>query len=137
MLKNEHVKMRWDFEYNMRKESTARWSDVTIEYMERKVVHLVDMVCPSEKNVLEKITKKDRCISSSPLRLKRDRVEVIPRVIGGMGGGVGVMREQVRKIFIYSDTDKVCREMLKTASMKSESILRKVITNIATGDKEK
>ena len=36
------------------------------------------------------------------------RVEVIPIVIGCMGGGVGVMREQVRKILINSDTDKVC-----------------------------
>ena len=51
-----------------------------------------------------------------------------------MGGGVGVMREQVRKILINSDTDKVCRKMLKMAVMESESILRKVITNIMTGD---
>ena len=64
------------------------------------------------------------------------RVEVIPIVIGCMGGGVGVMREQevVRKILINSDTDKVCREMLRTAVMEWESILRKVITNIVTGD---
>ena len=33
----------------MRKESTARRSDVTIEYKERKVIHLFDMACPSEK----------------------------------------------------------------------------------------
>ena len=49
MLENEHVKMNWDFEYNMRTESTARRPDVTIEYKERKVIHLVDMACPSEK----------------------------------------------------------------------------------------
>ena len=62
------------------------------------------------------------------------RVEVIPIVIGCMGGGVGVMREQVRKILINSDTDKVCREMLRTTVVEPESILRKVITNIVTGD---
>ena len=62
------------------------------------------------------------------------RVEVIPIVIGCMGGGVGMMKEQVRKIIINSDTDKVCREMLRIAVMESESILRKVITNIVTGD---
>ena len=54
-----------------------------------------------------------------------------------MGGGVGVMRRQVRKILINSDTDKVCSEMLRTAVMKSESILRKVIPNIVTEDYEK
>ena len=45
MLKNEHVKMSWDFDYNLRKESTAGRPDVTIEYKERKVFHLVDMAC--------------------------------------------------------------------------------------------
>ena len=54
VLENERVKMNWDFQFNIRKESTARRSDVTIEYKERKVIHLVDMACPSEKNVLEK-----------------------------------------------------------------------------------
>ena len=53
VLENEHVKMSQDLEYNMRKESTARRPDVTIEYKERKVIHLVDMACPSEKSVLE------------------------------------------------------------------------------------
>ena len=65
------------------------------------------------------------------------RVKVIPIVIGCMGGGVGLMREVVRKILINSVTDKVCREMLRTAVMESESILRKVITNIVTGVQEK
>ena len=58
-------------------------------------------------------------------------------MIGCMGGGVGVKKEQVRKILTNSDTDKVCRGMLRTAVMKSESILRKVIPNIVTGDYEK
>ena len=31
VLENEHVKMSWDFEYNMRKDSTARRPDVTIK----------------------------------------------------------------------------------------------------------
>ena len=51
-----------------------------------------------------------------------------------MGGGVGVMRKQIKKILISSDTDKVCREILITAVMESESILRRVVTNIVTGD---
>ena len=47
------MKMSWDFQYNMRKESTARRPDVTVEYKERKMTHLIDMTCPSEKNVLK------------------------------------------------------------------------------------
>ena len=51
-----------------------------------------------------------------------------------ISGGVGVIREQVKKTFIDSYTDKVCREMLRTVVMESESLLRKVTTNIVTGD---
>ena len=36
MLENEHVKMSWDLEYNMRKDSTARRPDVTIKVQEEK-----------------------------------------------------------------------------------------------------
>ena len=72
VLENEHVKMSWDFEYNMRKESTARRPDVTIEYKERKVIHLVDMICPSEKNVLEKNKEKRHKYQQLALRLERD-----------------------------------------------------------------
>ena len=138
MLENEHVKMTWDFEYNMRKESTARRPDVTIEYKEKKIIHLVDMACPNEKNFLEKNKEKRQKYQQLAFEVRERRPEyrvgVIPIVIGYMGGGVGVMREQVRKIFINSDTEKVCKEMLRTAVMESESILRKVITNIVTGD---
>ena len=45
MLENEHVKISWDFDYNIRKESTAKRPDVTIKYTERQVIHLVDMAC--------------------------------------------------------------------------------------------
>ena len=49
----------------MGKESTARRPDVTIEYKGRKVIHLVDMACPSEKNVLEKNKKKKTEVSAA------------------------------------------------------------------------
>ena len=67
------MKISWDFEYNMRKESTARRPDVTIEYKERKVIHSVDMTCPSEKYVLEKNKeKRQKYQQLSPLRLESD-----------------------------------------------------------------
>ena len=119
MLENEHVKMSWDFKYSKRKESTEKRYDVTIECKEKKVIHLVDMAYLSEKNVLEnkmenKMKRQSFQQLSFEVRERRPgcRAEVIPIVIGCMGGGVGVMREQVRKILINSDTDKVCREML-------------------------
>ena len=136
MLENEHVKLSWNFEYNM-KESTARRPDATIDYKERKVIHMVDMTCPCEKNVLKKNKEKRQKYQQLTFevreRRQRYRVEMIPIVIGCIGEGVGVMREQVRKILINSDADKVCREMLRTAVMEPKSIHSKVITNIVTG----
>ena len=73
MLANEHVNMSWNIKYNTRKESTARRPDVTINYTERKVIHMIDMASLSVKNVLAKNKeKRHRSISSSPLRLERD-----------------------------------------------------------------
>ena len=121
MLENENVKMSWDFEYNMSKASTAKRPDVTIEYKVRKVIHLVDMACPSEKSVLERNKEKIQKYQKLAFEVResraRYRVEVIPIVIGCISGGVGVMREQVKKILINSYTDKVCGEMLRTAVM--------------------
>ena len=94
------------------------------------------MACPGEKNVLKKYKEKIQKYQQRAFDVRERRpgyrVGVILIVIGCMGGGVGVIREQVRKI--NSDTDKVCREMLRTAVMESASILRKIITNIVTGD---
>ena len=67
VLENEHVKMSWDFEYKIRKESTAKRPDVTIKYKERKVIHLVDMTCPSDKNVLKKSKEKKTEVSAARL----------------------------------------------------------------------
>ena len=136
VMENEEVKMSWDFEYSMRKESRARRPDVTIEYKERKLIQLVDMACPSEKNIHEKMAEKRQKYQQLAFEVRERRpgyrVEVIPVVIGCMGGGAGIMKEQVEKILMTSDTEKVCREMLRTTVMESESILRKVVTNIVT-----
>ena len=136
VMENERVKMAWDFEYQMRKESTARRPDVTIEYRDQKVIQLIDMACPSENNIHEKTNEKRQKYQQLAFEIRERRpgyrVEVIPVVIGCMGGGTGMMRGQVEKILMSSDTDKICREMLRTTVMESESILRKVISNIVT-----
>ena len=98
------------------------------------------MACPGKKNVLkkhqEKVQKYQQLAFDVRVRERRPgyrRMGVVLIVIGCMGGGVRVIRDQVRKI--NSDTDKVvCREMLRTAVIESESILRKIFTNIVTGD---
>ena len=59
---------------------------------------------------------------------------MIPVIIGCMGGGAKKLREQVEKILVTSDIDKIWREMLRTTVMESESLLRKIITGIVAGE---
>ena len=127
--------MTWDFEYQIRKEYTARRSDVTMEYKDQKRIQLVDMACPSEKNVNEKMNEKRQKYMYQQLAFEiRERRPGYKVEIGCMGGGAGVMKGQVRKILISSNVEQTCREMLRTTVMESESIVRKVISNIVTTD---
>ena len=135
VIENDKVKMIWDFEYRMRKESTARRPDVTIEHKDRRLIQLIDMACPSEKNIKEKMNEKRHKYQQLAFEVRERRpgyrVEVIPVVIGCMGGGAGMMRSQVGKILMTGgDVDRVCREMLRMTVMETESILRKVISGI-------
>ena len=59
------MKMSWDFEYNMRKESIAKRLDVTIGYKKTWLAQVRRMSW-------KRIRRKDRSISSSPMRLERD-----------------------------------------------------------------
>ena len=61
-------------------------------------------------------------------------VEIIPVVIRCMGVGANRMREQIVRVL---ETDKMkmtrsWREMLKTVLAESESMIRKVLSNIIT-----
>ena len=85
VIENEDVKMTWDFEYQMRKESTARRPDVTIEYKEQKRIQLIDMACPSEKNVNEKMNEKRQKYQQLAFEKRESRpgykVEIVPVVM--------------------------------------------------------
>jgi len=76
VLENDMVKMSWDFEYHMRKETTARRPDVTIEYKERKVIQVIDMACPSEKNIKEKMNEKRQKYQQLAFEIRERRPDV-------------------------------------------------------------
>ena len=42
----------------MRKETTTGRPVVTIEYKNRKLIQIIDMACPSDKNIDEKINRE-------------------------------------------------------------------------------
>lgn len=139
VLENSEVKLCWDFEYKMRKETTARRPDATLEYKDKKLIQLVDMACPAEANIEKKISEKIQKYQQLAYEVRERRpgykVEIVPVVLGCMGGGVTRMRDCVRKIIPEEDVvKKTTDDMLRTVLMESESILRKVISGVVQPD---
>jgi hypothetical protein len=137
VLENESVKMCWDFEYKMRKETTARRPDVTIEYKAGRLIQIVDMACPSESRIQEKLREKLQKYQQLAFEIRERRpgykVEVLPVVVGCMGGGALRLKEQVKRIVSNEKVvESVWREMVKTLLSESESIIRKVLSNLIT-----
>ena len=56
ILENDHAKLVWDFEYNLRKTTTSRRPDLTLEDKEKEILWICDMACPQENNT---VTKRD------------------------------------------------------------------------------
>ena len=63
-------------------------------------------------------------------------MKVVPTIIGCLGGGIRELKESIREIFEYENNDKelewISREMQKTVSWESESLIRKVLSGQLT-----
>ena len=51
VIESDECKLCWDFEYHLRKTTSGRRTDVTIEYKNKNNIFLIDMACPNENNV--------------------------------------------------------------------------------------
>ena len=57
-LENKGKKLLWDFEYCMRKTTSARRPDLTLEDLQERKIWLIDMACPLESNIEDKLREK-------------------------------------------------------------------------------
>ena len=103
----------------MRPENTHRSPDLTWEDTTNKTILLIDMACPIESNKdtkrMNKITRyRQLCFE---LRERREgfTVNVIPTIIGCLGGGIKELKESLKRIF-ENDNDKDCTLMRKVLS---------------------
>ena len=84
----------------MRKTTSARRQDVMIENDEEKKLWIVDMACPNEKNIgekhREKLTKYQQLAFEMREKRPEYRVEIVPIVIGCLGGGMKQVECQVK-----------------------------------------
>ena len=85
----------------MRKTTSARRPDIMIENNEEKMLRIVDMACPDEKNISEKhrekLTKDQQLAFEMREKRPEYRVEIVPIVTGCLGGGMKQVECQVKK----------------------------------------
>ena len=135
VLENERGKLVWDFEFNLRKTTTARRPDPILEDKEKKKIWICNMVCPQQQNTatkrLEKLTKYRQLAFETRERSAGYNVMVVPLIIGALGGGMCQIAKDVGMIFKSNNTiqKNIC-EIQKTILMDSETIVRKVLSGL-------
>ena len=133
--RNEERKLVWDFEFHLRKTTTTRRPDLTLEDKANKKIWICDMACPQQRNIeakrLEKLTKQRQLTYKSREKYPKYEIMVVPLVIGALGGGIRQIMVDMGKSFENKDLLKrtIC-EMDKTVLMDSETTSRKVLSGL-------
>ena len=91
MLEKNGKKICWDI-FTVMKATSARRPDLMIEYDDEKKLWIVDMASPNEKNIGEKYREKLNKYQQLAVEIRDKRpeyrVEIVPIVIGCLGGGM-------------------------------------------------
>ena len=140
VLERNGQKLFWDWEHRMRTNCTERRPDLTLEDSANKTIVLVDMACPMECNRMkkrdDKVTKYQQLCFEVRERREGYTVEVIPTIIGCLGGGMKELRTNIKRILKnYCDDNElhiIANEMQKTVLWESESIIRKTLSGLLT-----
>ena len=133
VLENNHAKLAWDFEFNLRKRTTPKIPNLTLEDKEKKILCIFGTVCPQENNIVTKQDEKQTEYRQLTFELRKRRAEykiyVIPVVIGALGGGIKEAIHEVNKIFKKDDLCKrIVGETQRTILMDGETITRKILS---------
>ena len=128
MLENDKAKQELDFEFHLRKTTTARRPDLILEHKIDKKIWICDMACSQQNNIgakrAEKTTKYRQIAFETRERRPGYEVYVIPAVVGALGGGIKALRFDLKKIFENNELlDEIIAMMQRTVSMDSENII--------------
>ena len=131
----------WDFEFHLRKTTTARRPDLILELKEDKKIWICDMVCPQQNNIeikrIEKMTKYRQLAFETRERWPSYDVYVLPVVIGALGGCIKTLRKDLKKVSHNNELlDEVVTTMQKMVLMDSESIICRVISGLIQGEED-
>ena len=135
VLENKRGKLVWDFEFKLRKTTTARRPDLILEDKEKKKIWICDMACPQQQNIttkrLRKLTKYRQLAFETRERCAGYNVMVVPLIIGALGGRMRQIAKDLGMIFENNDIkQKTICEMQKTILMDSETMVRKVLSGL-------
>jgi hypothetical protein len=141
VIENNKGKLVWDFEFHLRKTTTARRPDLILEDKEKKKIWICDMACPQQRNIdtkrLEKLTKYRQLAFEERERRPGYEIVVVPLIIGALGGGMRQITKDMAKVFENGELLKrIVGEMQKTVLMDSETILRKVLSGLVQQEDE-
>ena len=97
------------------------------------------MACLRQNSIGAKRTKKLRKYIQLAFemteRLPSYEIHVVPVLVGALGGGIKVLRVNLKKIFYNNKLlNKVFAMMQETVLMSSESIIRRVISGLIQGE---
>ena len=133
VFENDKGKLVWDFEFNLRKTTTARRPYLILEDKEKKKIWICDMACSQQRNIetkrIEKPTKYRQLAFKTRERRLDYVVTLVSLIIGALGGGMRQVAKDVGMIFENNYvTKKTICEMQKTVLMDSETTVRKVLS---------
>ena len=128
-------KICWDFEFTMRKRTSARRPNVMIENDQEKKLWIVDMACPNEKNICDKHREKLTKYQQLAFEMREKRPENSTHcdwLFGRRNETSGMSGEKIIKD--EGGARWTCNEMSKAVLFESESMLRKTLTGIIQKD---
>ena len=110
---------------------------MTLEDLQERKIWLIDMARPSESNIEDKQREKRFKYQQLAFEIREKRtgylVEIIPFVIGCLGGGMKKLEDEMAKL-ILEEKRKMIREMQKVVLMESETIVRKIKSRIVQAE---
>ena len=136
---DDKAKLVWDFEFHLWKTTTAKRPDLILEVKIDKNIWICDMACPQKNNIgakrTEKMTKYRQIAFKTRERRPGYKVYIVPVVVGALGGGIKVLRFDLKKIFENNELlEEIIAKIQKTILMDSESIIQRVISGLIQGE---
>ena len=141
VLKNDKAKLVWNFQFNLKKTETARRPDLMLETKYEKHIWIGDMACPMQQNIdtkrRDKLTRYRQLAFEVRERRPGYSITFVPVIIGALGGGMKKTMNDLTKLFTKQElVVKTVSETQKTILTDSETLLRKVFSELVQSDIE-